>query len=330
MADLTQKERVVFIATRVVAVGVFLLLIAGALVTSMDSGLAVPDWPLSYGKLMPPMVGGIRFEHGHRLVAAFVSTLVGIEVAVLLWGERRKWVRNLGFAAFGAILVQALLGGLTVKLLLPPAVSSAHAVLAEIVFGLTASIALVTTPAFRDGSLFAPRSSDAPRLDDAFRAARLAAGGVLVQILLGAVMRHTGAGLAIPDFPLAFGSLMPPIEDLARPGVAIHFAHRLGAVVVTVLVARAAALATRLADVSPLLERLGMLWLGALFFQLMLGPLSIWSGKAAGVTAAHLAFGALVWVIGVLASVTSARARTLLQTQPAAAPSLATAAGSAA
>ena len=102
------------VATRCVAFGVFVLLVAGALVTSTGSGLAVPDWPLSYGKVMPPMVGGILFEHGHRLVAAAVSTLVGLELgAILLFLEgKRRAVKVLAAAAFGAILLQALLGGL--------------------------------------------------------------------------------------------------------------------------------------------------------------------------------------------------------------------------
>ena len=138
------------IGTRTVAVCVFLLLIAGALVTSTQSGLAVPDWPLSYGKVMPPMVGGILFEHGHRLVAAAVSTLVGLEMAMLFFFERRRTVKVLGAAAFAAILLQALLGGLTVLFLLPPAISSAHAALAEIVFALTAVVALVCSKAWRN------------------------------------------------------------------------------------------------------------------------------------------------------------------------------------
>jgi cytochrome c oxidase assembly protein subunit 15 len=321
MADLTRKERVVRTATNVVAVGVFLLLIAGALVTSTESGLAVPDWPLSYGKLMPPMVGGIRFEHGHRLVAAFVSALVGLEVALLLLFEKRKWVRSLGFAAFGAILLQALLGGLTVKLLLPPAVSSGHALLAEIVFALAAAIALATSRGYEDGSLFAASPADVPKLESALSASRLAAGAILVQILLGAVMRHTAAGLAVPDFPLAFGRLLPGAADLARPGVAIHLAHRLGALAVTVLVIRAAARLARLAHVSTLFERLAACWLAALAAQLVLGPLSIWSRKAPAVTVAHLGFGALCWVAGVLSCVALARARGLAVSQERRGPS---------
>jgi cytochrome c oxidase assembly protein subunit 15 len=101
----SRKDRIVRLTARGVAVAVFLLLLAGALVTSTESGLAVPDWPLAYGKLMPPMVGGILYEHGHRLVAALVSLFVGLQAGVLLWGEPRKSVRRLGLLAFGAILV---------------------------------------------------------------------------------------------------------------------------------------------------------------------------------------------------------------------------------
>src|SRR5271154_5560852 len=105
---------------------VVLLLMAGALVTSNDAGLAVPDWPLSYGSLTPPWVGGIRYEHGHRMVATAVGILT-IILAVMLWRrEPRRWVRNLGFGAIGLIVAQGVLGGITVLYLLPPIVSTAH------------------------------------------------------------------------------------------------------------------------------------------------------------------------------------------------------------
>src|SRR5512139_1740010 len=109
-----RKDSIVRRTARLVAVAVFLLLIAGALVTSTGSGLAVPDWPLSYGKLMPPMVGGILYEHGHRMIAATVATMVGLQILVLGFGRTDRTTFRLGLAAFGAILGQAVLGGLTV------------------------------------------------------------------------------------------------------------------------------------------------------------------------------------------------------------------------
>ena len=131
-----------------VAGATFLLILAGALVTSNDAGLAVPDWPLSYGGLTPPMVGGIFYEHGHRLVAATVG-LMTIGLAVWLWRrEPRRWVRLLGWAALGTVVVQGILGGITVLYYLPPAVSIAHACLAQFFFCCTVSLAVFTSPSW--------------------------------------------------------------------------------------------------------------------------------------------------------------------------------------
>jgi cytochrome c oxidase assembly protein subunit 15 len=299
------------IGTRTVAACVFLLLIAGALVTSTQSGLAVPDWPLSYGKVMPPMVGGILYEHGHRLVAAGVSTLVGLELgALLLLLKGRRTVKVLAAAAFGAILLQALLGGLTVLFLLPPAISSAHAALAEIVFALTAVVALMCSDTWKTrlaagpGSLSLEEnskiSSNVEEARSAFRWVVLATLAVYVQIVVGAVMRHTGAGLAIPDFPTFFGGLFPSFEEVSRPGVPVHLAHRVGALAVVVLVFLAARALAALP--GPIFPTLGASWTGLVLLQAFLGASSIWSGKAVPLTVAHLAVGALCWVTGVLAA----------------------------
>jgi protoheme IX farnesyltransferase len=306
----SKKDRIVRLTARAVAIAVFLLLIAGALVTSTESGLAVPDWPLAYGKLMPPMVGGILYEHGHRLVAALVSFFVGLQAGVLFWGEPRKSVRRLGLLAFTAILAQALLGGLTVLLQLPPAVSSAHAGLAQIVFALTATIAFMTSRLFRSGEIGSGlTAADAPALTRALGWTAAAIAAVYGQILLGAVMRHTGAGLAIPDFPLAFGKLLPSAGDLARPGAAIHFAHRAGAAVASLLAIVAIAAALRLRREVRTAGTLAGLWAMAVALQITLGAFSIWTRKAVPVTAAHLAVGALVFVLGVLLALALGRSR---------------------
>ena len=118
----------------VTAVATFLLLVAGALVTSNDAGLSVPDWPLSHGSLMPEMVGGVFYEHSHRLIAATVAILTLILAIWLGRVERRRQVRRLAWTAVGMVLAQALLGGLTVLLYLPVAISVLHACLAQLFF----------------------------------------------------------------------------------------------------------------------------------------------------------------------------------------------------
>src|SRR5438477_6831054 len=133
--------------TKFVAVSTLFLIFAGAMVTSTGSGLAVPDWPLSYGMVMPPMVGGIFYEHGHRMIAATVGFLTVLQAIWLQLREPKRRARILGWCSVGAVIAQGVLGGLTVILLLPPAISIAHAGLAEIFLCLNVSIALVTSGA---------------------------------------------------------------------------------------------------------------------------------------------------------------------------------------
>src|SRR5436190_19614265 len=185
--------------SRYVAASTVLLILAGSFVTSTDSGLSVPDWPTSYGWNMftfPPSkwVGGIRYEHGHRLIASTVGFMTIILAAWTWWVESRSWVRRLAFAALGAVILQGLLGGLTVIFLLPPAISIGHAGLAQLFFRLTLTLAVVTSPGWKQATA---------RVDDAMlrRVALTTSALVYVQILVGATMRHTKAGLAIPDFP---------------------------------------------------------------------------------------------------------------------------------
>jgi len=173
----------------VTATATFCLLIAGSLVTSTDSGLAVPDWPLSYGTWFPPMVGGILYEHGHRMLAGLVGLMI-LGLTVWLWRTepRRWWLKRLGAVALGGVIAQALLGGLTVLLLLPPQISIAHACLGQAVFCLIASLAHGTSPAW------AVRGAGAawPGVDAVRRLSLIIAVLAVVQLLLGAVIRHTG------------------------------------------------------------------------------------------------------------------------------------------
>ena len=268
------------------------LIVAGGLVTSTESGLSVPDWPTTYGQNMftfpvSKMVGGIRYEHTHRLVASTVGLMTIVLAVWLARREKRRWVRRLGYVAVAAVVAQGVLGGLTVLYLLPTPVSVAHACLAQAFFCLTVTLAVVTSPRWRQAAPADLRA--AFRASPLARIAGAATAVVFLQLLVGAVMRHTKAGLAIPDFPLSLGRLVPPLESFA---VAIHFAHRVGAVAVAALVAWCAVRAVRTRR-SGLEKAAG--WLAALVaVQIALGALTVLTRKSVAVTTAHVATGALL------------------------------------
>ena len=175
-----------------VAFATFLLIVAGALVTSNDAGLSVPDWPTSFGSFrMPRMVGGVKYEHGHRMIAGTVGLLT-VLLAVWLWKtDERKWVRRLGGIAVLAVVAQAVLGGITVLFYLPAPVSVGHACLAQLFFSITVSLALFTRYDWR---------WDQQRIEDARTPSlrRLTAGtaaAIFLQLMLGAAFRHNGFGI---------------------------------------------------------------------------------------------------------------------------------------
>ena len=172
-----------------VAFATFILIIAGGLVTSTGSGLSVPDWPLSFGKLMPPMEGGVFYEHGHRMIATTIGLLT-ILLAFGLWKFERPGIRVLGFLALGMVLLQGVLGGLTVLLKLPPQVSVAHALIGPIFFSLIVTIAVLTGI-----SDLSPQPRESQPLGKLRRLGLLTSGFILFQMFLGAVLRHTGWGL---------------------------------------------------------------------------------------------------------------------------------------
>ena len=263
------------------ACATLLLIVAGGLVTSTESGLSVPDWPLSYGRLMPPMVGGIFYEHGHRMVATTVGFLTVVLAIWLARREERAWVRRIGYAALAAVVAQGVLGGLTVIFLLPTAISVAHACLAQTFFCLVVSLAVVTSPRWRDG-----RSAEASPVS---RIGAWTVAAIFLQLLIGAVMRHDKAGLAIPDFPLAFGRVIPPLSSFA---VAIHFAHRLWALGVAAFIAATLVSALRSGRVG--LRRTAIALAAGVLLQIGLGAATVLTKKAVPIATAHVAVGALL------------------------------------
>ncbi len=280
------------------------LIFVGGLVTSKGAGLSVPDWPLSYGMLMPPMVGNVFYEHGHRMVAATVG-LMTLCLALWTWrAESRRPVRWLAWAALAAVVLQGLLGGLTVLFLLPTPVSVAHACLAQTFLCLMVALTYATS---REWQTQREERVDAGGV----RALSLFATGlVFAQLLVGAVVRHTGSGLAIPDFPLALGRLIPPFDSV---GVAIHFLHRLvalGVLLTTVLLVRACR-RSGLAD----LTRPAWALLLLVVVQIALGAATVLTAKGPIVTTFHVATGAailaLTWFVAL-------RARRRLEPRPSA------------
>jgi cytochrome c oxidase assembly protein subunit 15 len=280
--------------TRLLAAATLLLVAAGGMVTSTSSGLSVPDWPTTYGYSMftfpaSKMVGGIFYEHGHRLIATTVGFLT---IGLVAWQwrvERRRWVRVLGWAALAAVILQGVLGGLTVIFLLPDAISIAHAGLAQLFFAITIGLAVFTSKSWRAPMPAAPL----PSAHDAMlqRLTTTTVALIYIQILIGATMRHMGAGLAIPDFPWMFGHVLPPVWTAP---IAIHFAHRLGAVVVTAFILATAGHVWYHHRREPGLLRPATLLVAAVIVQATLGALVVLSAKDPLINTAHVATGAIV------------------------------------
>ena len=302
----------------------------GASVTSTGSGDAVPDWPLSYGTLFPRMVGGGFYEHGHRLVAGTAAILITILMIWLLRSNQPKYVKTFGVIAFVAVLLQAILGGLRVLVISDPevqntateifsvghvepirmAIAITHATLAEIVLCMTFLISLFTSKAWV--------KFEADRIDTGVRIAKLYTltfAFAFIQILLGALVRHTQSGMAIPDFPLSFGKIIPPFGNLPYDPnapfqisyaelqfkVAIHFAHRVWAFVVAGVGIYASILAIRTS--VKLFRNLAKMWISLIVLQILLGAFVVWTKLAVLVTVLHVAVGATILGMTLILSV---------------------------
>ncbi len=261
-----------------IAVCTFFLILAGALVTGNDAGLSVPDWPTSFGTFrMPRMVGGVKFEHGHRMIAGTVGILT-IILALWIWRqESRRWVKWVAFAAVMAVLAQALLGGITVLFYLPVAISTAHATLGQIFFCLASSLAFFTSAGWR---------GDEAKVEDAAHPplrlySPILSGVILLQLILGAVYRHSKDGIITP--------------------------HVVGACVVTLMVGHLVSTVLMCFSKQPALVRPALLLGGLVVVQVFLGIGSYFMKMAArsapqplppvvDITTAHVAVGALILV----------------------------------
>lgn len=267
-----------------VACATFFLIIAGALVTSNDAGLATEDWPLSNGQVFPKMVGNLFWEHGHRLVATSVGLLtIGLTVYLFV-KERRGWVRRLGLFALIAVIAQGLLGGLTVKLMLPLAVSSAHATLAQLFFCITVSLAVFTSRSWSNETVRLEEKGAVP----VRYLCPTALVTIFLQLILGATLRHS----ATWDQHL-------PTE--------LVVAHICGALAVAATLGSASSSILRRYKGETFLTRPASMALVLLALQLCLGIAAYLTRLASpgepqplnpmiSITVAHVACGALVFV----------------------------------
>jgi cytochrome c oxidase assembly protein subunit 15 len=360
------------------AVATLVLIGIGGLVTSHEAGLSVPDWPTSYGYNMflfpvSKWVGGILYEHTHRLVATIVGVLVvcltrwlggreackpliiigllellagfgmlqfapklsgagyflsGIGVVVLLAGG--VWVRNgsappalqkLGWLAFVLVQIQGLLGGLRV-VWLKDEIGIFHAALAQLFFVLLCAIALLSSRWWRNMLVARKPQPDSAGLRRLLLFTTLLIFG---QLLLGATMRHQHAGLAIPDFPLAYHKLWPPLDansiaaynsqrvetsaenPITAFQIVLQMAHRFFALAILCLVLFSARAVRRNLGAGHPLAKLSLAWAGLILAQVILGAVTIWSNKAADIATAHVVTGALALANGALLTIISFR-----------------------
>jgi heme a synthase len=310
----------------VTAAATLALVGVGGLVTSHGAGLAVPDWPTTYGYNMfffpvSKWVGGIKFEHLHRLVASAVGFLTVI-LAVWLWvKEPRAWVRWLGVLAVFAVVLQGVLGGLRV-VLLKDAIGVFHAALAQSFLVLMCLLALLTSRRWRNLPDAVPAVPDHSGIRNFPLIATLL---IFSQLVLGAIMRHQHAGLAIPDFPLAYHKLWPPMDPASVTAfnqnrieveglnpitafqIGLQMVHRIVAMLILISVALCAFATRRRLSARHPLSRISLAWLGLIFLQVLLGAFTIWSNKAADVATAHVVTGALSLVAGTMLTIISFR-----------------------
>jgi heme a synthase len=295
---------------------------SGGLVTSHDAGMAVPDWPNSFGYNMflfpiSRWVGGVFFEHTHRLIASLVGLLtIGLCLATWLIDDRR-WVKWLASVAVLAVVVQGVLGGLRVtehNTLL----GLFHGCLAQSFLALMATLALVTSPFW---SHLGASGSETRQLRIL---SVLVTGMVFAQLVLGAAMRHSHAGLSIPDFPTTYGGWLPLLDPAAiakineARGAAgqpftsgglilLQYVHRVWALLIGIGVVWTSVKLIRSALLPNPIRMAGAAWIFLIFVQLVLGAWTVLSNKAADIATSHVLGGALMLVIGVLLSVSLSR-----------------------
>jgi cytochrome c oxidase assembly protein subunit 15 len=356
------------------------LILVGGLVTSHGVGMAVPDWPNTYGYNMflfpiQQWVGGILYEHSHRLVASFVGLLTTI-LAVWLWVRetrgRNRWLgvaaifavivlmgvrimpvyvalasvalpmivlgfararqnpgslRWLGVVALSAVILQGVLGGLRV-VWIQDELGVFHATLAQLFFFLICTLALLTNRWWLRTFPATGPGLSLPAVPFPVRSLLVVSTVlILAQLILGATMRHQHAGLAIPDFPLAYGSLMPDtspeavtlynqrrlevtsVKPITTMQIWLQMGHRALALGILAAVTWSFLATRRTLGKAHPVSRLAAVWVGLISVQVLLGAWTIWSNKAADIATLHVLTGALSLMLGGTLSVVAIRNR---------------------
>jgi heme a synthase len=294
-----------------------LLICSGGMVTSKNVGLAVPDWPTTFGYNMflfpvSKWLGGILFEHTHRLMGSLVGFLT-IILAVWLWfTEDRRRVRNLGVIALAGVILQGILGGLRVTMM-KDEIGIFHACVAQAFLGLLVVIALVTTNFW---STLANQTLDLKKFAPLKGLATGITIAIYVQLGLGATMRHQHRDLAILDFPTANGAWIPDtsaaalakinpwrdargFSDVTAFQIWLQMAHRFLALIIAIAVIVFCLRVWRDARHFAARRRLSIVWVALVICQIALGTWTIWSNKAADIATAHVALGAVMLSFGV-------------------------------
>ena len=306
------------------SIATLLLICSGGMVTSKGVGLAVPDWPTTFGYNMflfpvSKWVGGIFFEHTHRLVASTVGFLT-IILAVWIWRvDHRRWMRNLGWAALGAVILQGVLGGLRVTML-KDEIGIFHALLAQGFLGMLVVITLATSRLWQRIS----QTVSVATTRNLFRVVLATTILIYLQLGLGATMRNQHRDLSILDFPLAYGAVIPDtspaklaeinvwrdaraLSDVTRFQIWLQLTHRFVALLIAAGVIASLFHARKTGPHAGLLSRFTDLWFLLLACQITLGAWVIWSNKAADIATTHVAVGATMFAVGVALSAVSLR-----------------------
>ena len=303
--------------SKLLVISTLLLIFAGALVKSHEVGLSVPDWPTSYGHQMfsfplSDMIGGIFYEHGHRMIATVVGLMTLILAFTIYYTDHRLWLKKTAFFALGLVIIQGLFGGLTVLLFLPTPVSVIHALLAQTFLMVTILISY---------GLSKERANRMLNESTDYKVLRfptyLVTGLVFIQLIIGALMRHTESGLAIPDFPLSGGYIIPafnqemlntiqsmqfesglPFVTLSQ--IIIHYFHRMGALAVAFSIGWLTLKIIQSKISNERIYRLAGFLITLLIIQITLGAFTIWSVKEPFITSIHVVNGAVILGVSTL------------------------------